>query len=152
MSMSRLQCVFLTVLMGVLAGCGSGPAAESAERCYGGGIYDYDGSRGQATPGAAVRAMADQKEVLIEKELATIAPTEERDRRLAQDRAAVRGLRALQAAADEADGVGTLEAKAEEGSVVATADIVAAPAGGFFISSLNAEADCQPVTSPREGT
>ncbi len=146
MRVSRLRlCVVLTLLP-ALTSCGSSQASDSAKRCYGGGIYDYFGSEpGAATPGAAVRARADQEEVLIEKELATVPPTEERDRRLAEDRVEVRGLRALQAVADEAEGAGTLKANSDEGNVVASADIVAAPAGGFVISSLVVEADCEPV-------
>lgn len=148
MRMSRLLgCIWSTVLVVVVTGCGSGQATGAEGRCFGGGIYDRVATdSGEATPGAAVRALAHQKEAAIKNELATIAATEERDRRLAEDRAAVRGLRALQSVADAAEGAGTLEATAEEGDVVASADLIAAPAGGFFISSLRAEADCEAVS------
>lgn len=147
MSMSRLVLrSWPALLIVVLAGCGSGQATEGAARCSGGGLYDYSVSEpGAATPGEAVRELADQKKAAITKELATVAPTEERDQRLAEDRAAVRGLRALQSTADAAEGEGALEAKAEEGDVVARADVMVVPAGGFVISSLRAEADCEPV-------
>ena len=136
--------ILSTVLLSALVGCGSDEGTQSASRCFGGGIYDYGSSeRGEATPGEAVRALAERKEAAINKELATVAATEERDQRLAEDRAAVRGLRALQAVADAADEAGTLEAEAEEGNVVARAEVLAAPGGGFVISSLNAEADCE---------